>query len=53
MVTSTSPYVLSFGMSLAMFLMVAAGVTKKRLTSREEICRVCHHERRRCTCRWL
>jgi hypothetical protein len=42
-----------FAMLLASFLMVVAGMAKKRLAQKVGICPVCHHERKACTCRWL
>lgn len=38
---------------LAALLMVAAGLSKKRLSWRTTTCPVCHHARTSCTCRWL
>jgi hypothetical protein len=38
---------------IAGFLMVVAGVGKKRLRWRTVECPVCHHPRGSCTCRWL
>jgi len=38
---------------LAGVLMVVASVRRKRLRWRDVECRVCHHPRALCTCRWL
>jgi hypothetical protein len=38
---------------VAAFLMVAAGVGKKRLLWRSARCPVCRHTSESCTCRWL
>ncbi|MFZ1881730.1 MAG: hypothetical protein WAU41_16420 [Gaiellaceae bacterium] len=38
---------------VASFLMIAAGMSKKRLGWRSVECPVCHHPRGSCTCRWL
>ena len=35
------------------YLMVSAGIAKKRLTVRGKACPTCHNPRTRCTCRWL
>jgi hypothetical protein len=38
---------------LVAFLMVTAGVGKRRLFWRTAKCPTCHHPRGSCTCRWL
>ncbi|HVU79146.1 MAG TPA: hypothetical protein VHC67_16335 [Gaiellaceae bacterium] len=37
----------------ACYLMVAAGLAKRRLAHRDRLCEVCHRPVSRCTCRWL
>jgi hypothetical protein len=50
---ATTTFSLPAGALLASFLMVFAGVGKKRLRWRTVECPVCHHPRGSCTCRWL
>ena len=38
---------------VAGFLMIVAGIGKRRLDWRTVECPVCHHQRGSCTCRWL
>jgi hypothetical protein len=35
------------------FLLVMSGRTKKKLEPRSPTCRVCHRDRKHCTCHWL
>jgi hypothetical protein len=41
------------GALVASFLMVVAGVRKKRLRWRTVECPTCHHPLDSCSCRWL
>jgi len=50
---TSSPVTQLAALALASLLMVLAGNARKRLVVKWSRCPVCHHERRRCTCRWL
>lgn len=50
---SADPVTFEVAALAASFLMVLAGVGKKRLQWRAVECSVCHHPRSSCTCRWL
>jgi len=51
--TATSSISAPVAIVVASFLMIVAGVGKKRLQWRTIECPVCHHPRGSCTCRWL
>ena len=51
---STGTPLLTTGVLLFVsFLLVLSGHAKKRLVFKSAICPICHHERKRCTCRCL
>ena len=38
---------------LAAYVMVSAGIAKRRISVRGRVCQTCGNRRDRCTCRWL
>jgi hypothetical protein len=53
LLTANSSISASAAVVVASFLMIVAGVNKKRLGWRSVECHVCHHPRGSCICRWL
>jgi hypothetical protein len=49
----TDPVAIAALVAAAGYMMISAGLGKKKLKLRVATCPVCHHPRTLCTCRWL